>query len=304
VAHAVSPCLAPLLRGLPRRGRTTAAEEAAYFARIRGADPADAMAARGDLAVRCAPRVEWAARKFGMTLDPTDAFHAGMVGMLTAIDRYRPVPDADFFSHALPWVKDAILRARGDDMLIRLPGHRRPWRRARPDGVAAEFREAVRRATAPAVRTGPDDAGDIFDFAALPGRDPGPVAALVAREDTDRLRGWLDRLGPRHRRVIELRYGLGGGRPLDAGRVGAALGLPAGQAARVEADALACLRALAAGREPEPAVPGRDDDADRLAALWAALPDAVPAKVANEFFKQTGRMIRSEVAAAHRPDRT
>jgi RNA polymerase sigma factor (sigma-70 family) len=300
VARAATPGLAPLLRGLPRRGRTTAAEEAAYFARIRGADPADATAARTEFAARSIPRLGWAARRFGRTLDPADAVAAGMVGLLSALDRYEPVPGVAFFDYAIPWVKAAILRCRAADALIRLPDNLHPWLRSAAI-ASIECRAAARLATAPAVRSGADGEGCIFDFAALPGRDPGPVAALVAREDADRLRGWLDRLGPRHRRVIELRYGLVGGRPMDAGRVGAALGLPAGQAARVEADALACLRALAAGREPEPAVPGHDDDADRLAAIWAALPDAVPAKVANEFYRQTGRMIRSEVAAAHRP---
>jgi RNA polymerase sigma factor (sigma-70 family) len=227
VARAATPGLAPLLRGLPRRGRTTAAEEAAYFARIRGADPADATAARTEFAARSIPRLGWAARRFGRTLDPADAVAAGMVGLLSALDRYEPVPGVAFFDYAIPWVKAAILRCRAADALIRLPDNLHPWLRSAAI-ASIECRAAARLATAPAVRSGADGEGCIFDFAALPGRDPGPVAALVAREDADRLRGWLDRLGPRHRRVIELRYGLVGGRPMDAGRVGAARAWPPG----------------------------------------------------------------------------
>ena len=92
----------------------------------------------------------------------------------------------------------------------------------------------------PALEDGETELGDmIADTSAA------DVTETVAETmDSEALSRALDRLSPRTRRIIELRYGLAGGEPMMLEAVGRAVGLTRERVRQLEADGLAQLSAM------------------------------------------------------------
>ena len=68
-----------------------------------------------------------------------------------------------------------------------------------------------------------------------------PLADLEDAEDRDELRHRLERLSPRERTIITLRYGLGGGEPMTLKETGRQLGCTREWVRKIELRALATL---------------------------------------------------------------
>ena len=68
-----------------------------------------------------------------------------------------------------------------------------------------------------------------------------PLANLEDAEDRDELRHRLERLSPRERTIITLRYGLGGRKPMTLKETGRRLGITREWVRKIEIRALATL---------------------------------------------------------------
>jgi RNA polymerase primary sigma factor len=97
----------------------------------------------------------------------------------------------------------------------------------------------------------PDDPGfyvSAVDRLADPATS-SPLDALVVSEESDRLRAVLGRLDPRHRRVIELRFGLDGRPPMKLREIGLQLRISRERVRQVELKAMRRLREILVPRE-------------------------------------------------------
>ena len=174
----------------------------------------------------------------GRGLDPEDLVSEGYVGLITAAERFDPRFNTRFSTYASLWIKQAIRHALcNTTAMIRIPMHAinllNKWRRTtvalertlgrvpRFDEVADAMNlpEGQRRIIEQALctRYRSDSGGMPIEVAVQPEE---PLADLEDAEDRDELRRRLERLSPRERSVITLRYGLGGGKPLTLKETG------------------------------------------------------------------------------------
>ena len=127
----------------------------------------------------------------------------GSLGLIRAIEEFDYRKDYDFSTYATWWIRQAIGRAVADQ------AHAAVWPRHVIDDEQA----------------------------------PESVGALGEVMQTDELYEVLGALSPRERRVIELRFGLGGEPALSPDEVCRKLGLNRERIAQIEAKALVALRA-------------------------------------------------------------
>jgi RNA polymerase sigma factor (sigma-70 family) len=195
-----------------------------------------------------------------------DAIQDGSVGLLRAIERFDPAHGCSVSTYAVWWIRQAIQRGTGPD-IIRLPEPlaRRARRLGRAQAaleqhlgrrpslseLAAELDLPARvvRATLEA------SAATVSLDAPLPGAEDTTLADLLAAEDDGgpslaferRARAAaiaraLASLPPRARTILELRFGLADGQPRALAEVGRALGLSHERVRRIEQAALRRLR--------------------------------------------------------------
>lgn len=152
-----------------------------------------------------------AGRYRGRGVDHDDLVGVGWLGLLRAAELWDPSRGARFSSYASLWIRALMRRAIDEE------------------------RDAVGRGVG-GRDFGPDDVPD-------PRAVAPPEAALEAER-----RAWvreaLRRLHPRHRRVVELRFGLDGGGPRTLEEAGAALGIGRRRAHQIERSALERLRGV------------------------------------------------------------
>lgn len=236
-----------------------------------------AAAAARDRLVACnlALGVKVALEYAGRGLAPEDLAQEGALGVREAARRFDPAFGVKFSTHAVWWVRSEVRRAIvNHSLLIRLPAHLYPllrrWRRsvgllrrelgreptpaeaAAAAGVTPKQAGLLARAER-AARVGslaappPCDGPERFGAAALdvpdpngpdPDRDPAGAAAEVAAR--------LAVLTPREREVVELRFGLSGGKPMIRRRIAAKLGVTRECVRKIELQALDRM----AGRVP------------------------------------------------------
>ena len=244
----VPTSLALYLREIQDDALLTAAEEVELAAAIaRGDRAARARMIRANL--RLVVRI---AREFwgrGLMLD--DLIGEGNLGLIRAAEEFDPRFGTRFCTYAAYWIKESIRRALIDTTdTIRLPAHLvgllTRWRRAerilgREAGRAPTFEEvgsylglsetqkSLVAQARQAQRIQPDsvmaDKAGRWSPADSVDRRAGPEAVLEAVDEHAALRRRLDRLGRRERAILELRYGLGGERPLTFKEIGGRLGL-------------------------------------------------------------------------------
>jgi RNA polymerase primary sigma factor len=272
--------LSPYLNELPKEPLLTAADEQALARAIARGD-ADARARMIRANLRLVVRI---ARDYGgRGLGFEDLVGEGNLGLIRAVKEYDPEFGTRFCTYASYWIKQAIREALiTTTATIRLPAHTvglvTRWHRAerdlyrrlgRPPGVdriAAELglsdgqRHLVERALG-TLRLVPDVAGDDEDGGrrteeAVDPRD-GPDAGLLRTEETDDLYRRLDRLDPRERTIVALRYGLGGGEPQTLMEVGRRLGMTREWVRKIELRAIRKLDDRPDDGAPPPALPAR-----------------------------------------------
>lgn len=237
-------------------------EEEDLWRRVRAGDGD----ARERLVERHLGLVRHLAQRFARAgLDPEDLVQTGSIGLLKAIDRFDPGRGLQFSTYAVPVILGEIRRylreqagavkvTRGGQELARAARQARA-RLAQELGREPTVREvaaalgtdvaellAVLEATRPPASLGAE-AGEGDEGLPLLERladDQGEVAFARAV-----LADLLARLEPRLRRILVLRY-LADRTQEEIGR---AVGLSQGQVSRLEREAIARLRALAAGED-------------------------------------------------------
>ena len=206
-----------------------------------------------------------------------DLIGEGNLGLIRAAEEFDPRFGTRFSTYASYWIKQAIRHALiNTTSTIRLPAHMvgllTKWRRAervlcREAGRAPSFDEIAsflgsdrgpedlwwpgpsrpvssswRAASCPnAHRWSPDDSIDRHDT---------PEALLEADDERDLLLRRMDRLDPRERAILALRYGLEGELPLTLKEIGRRLGVTRDGCRKIELRAVRKLddRAVASSR--------------------------------------------------------
>jgi RNA polymerase primary sigma factor len=249
-----------------RRPLLSADEERRLARRAAGGD----LAARDGLVEANVRLVVAIARsERGRGVPHADLVQERMMGLLQAVERFDHCRGHRLATYAAWWIRRAMLRAVADGPAIRLPaGGRRELAailrtegeltthgRPRPSSgtLAARTGVPVRRVerlrSAPHVVSSLDApaAGSDTPFAELLA-DPqaADAASTLDRAETRReIRAAMSCLGPRMRRVLELRFGLDGEVASTHERIGPLLGISPERSRQIEADGLRRLRALA-----------------------------------------------------------
>jgi RNA polymerase primary sigma factor len=258
-------------RFLARIGRTpllTPAEELQLARRVERGDLAAKdrmMEANLRLVVHVAKRYQ--REDHGLTL--ADLVQEGTLGLVRAVEKFDHRKGYRFSTYATIWIRQSIGRALAEKgRTIRLPVHvgqrlaaldreerrlaaelGRPALTAELAGrlgwLAEEVTEAreLRRSTLslhePVGEDGGAELGDLLVDDASAAPDARAEAALLAED----VRAVVAQLPPRERRVIEARYGIGGGMPATVGETARRLRLRLRDVRHLEDLALRKLRA-------------------------------------------------------------
>lgn len=203
-------------------------------------------------------------------IDLADLINEGNIGLLAAIDKFDADKGWRFISYAVWWIRQAILKAICEkSRAIRLPMNRandlvRLQKARKIAGPRPSEEEEIAEA---AKLLGMDEAQarELIDISremvsidsALSGRaDEEPLEAMARSASgapeavavDDAMRRDIDRtlresLNPKEAKIIRMRFGLGGGRPMSLREVGAECRLTKERIRQIEKRALSSLRA-------------------------------------------------------------
>ena len=264
--------LALYLRRIARTDLLTPAQEKALARRVERGDLAakdHMIEANLRLVVHIAKRYQ----REDSSLTMQDLIQEGTIGLVRAVEKFDYRRGFRFSTYATLWIRQAIGRALADKgRIVRLPipvadrvrklevAERTLTNRLgaipRDDELAAELgwevedvevlRGAGRRPAsldAPVADDGEAELGDMLASTA-----PSPEDEALAEAERTGVLAAVDQLGATERRVLQLRYGLGGDDPHTATETARALGVKPHQVRQVEDRALRALGALPAAR--------------------------------------------------------
>jgi RNA polymerase primary sigma factor len=218
------------------------------------------------------PLVVSIARRFtGSRLDFEDLVQEGVVGLLIAIERFRPELGFRLSTYATYWIRQAITRAIDNHgRMIRLPVNlayaamrvervarelaERLGREPTTEEIAGEARVPERRVSR--LLTTPkeplsldvvvsDEDGEVVGFHVADEEHPSPEETLIRDIERDAVRGLLDALPERERRVLWQRMGFEDGRIRTLREVAEQLHVSREAVRRIEFAALRRLRSVA-----------------------------------------------------------
>src|SRR5437868_7214673 len=236
VADATSDSLQLFLRDIAQRPLLTATEEVELAKRIERGD----QAAKNRMIESNLRLVVANAKRYrGLGLPFLDLIQEGILGLIRAVEKFDYRRGFKFSTYATWWIRQAMQRAlQQQSRTIRIPVHvgqelarvRSAERRLSaevgrdptPEEVAAkvgmtvdqldELRAAERIPVSLESRVGSD--GDTELGALLPQEGPSPFDELEVELAEKSIHQALKRPDERGRKVIELRFGLGGQEPL------------------------------------------------------------------------------------------
>jgi RNA polymerase primary sigma factor len=252
--------LATYLAGLRRRPLLTRDEEL-RLARLAADGDRAARAALVEANLRLV--VSIARRYPGHGLDLLDLIQEGNLGLIDAAERYDWRREVRFATYATWAIRRGILHALGTGArLVRLPLRtaecagrvrraeagleQRLGRRASPDevaraaGVAPEVVAQLRRAAQPPLPLGEPgaDGEPALEETLGDGGAADPATLLAGHGDAGAVGSAMAALCERERRLVELRYGIGGRAPRTLAAVADELGVSAERVRHLEARAL------------------------------------------------------------------
>src|SRR5437763_2402222 len=268
VADATSDSLQVFLRDISQRPLLTAQQEVDLAKRIERGDQAakdHMIEANLRLVVANAKRYR------GLGLPFLDLIQEGILGLIRAVEKFDYRRGFKFSTYATWWIRQAMQRGlQHQSRTIRIPIHigqeltkvraaerkltnelgRDPTVRELADqlGMDAHQVEELRNAERVPVslETPVGSEGDAELGSLLPSDDPEPLEEVAVELEEKSIRRALERLDANAKKVIELRFGIGGREPLTLREVAKIMGLSAEGVRKLERRA---LRRLAEERE-------------------------------------------------------